>query len=125
MNFSYHNGRHTLMGGVNSLSGIYFMHGAAAPAGNLRINTTTRELEVYTGTQWQRVPNQSLHVDLTPDANEALDWAIQQVRQEREAQRLAETNSSVKLALDAVSTARQQLSVILTLAKSEQENNHV
>lgn len=125
MNFTYVNGRHTLMGGVNSLSGMYFMPGSASPAGNLRVNTTTRELEVYTGTQWQRVPDQSLHVDLTPDANEALDWAIQQVRQEREAQRLAETNSSVKLALDAVSTAKQQLSVILTLAKSDQENRHV
>lgn len=125
MNFSYVNGRHTLMGGVNSLSGVYFMHGAAAPAGNLRINTTTRELEVYTGTQWQRVPNQSLHVDLTPDANEALDWAIRQVRQEREAQQLARTNPSVRSALEAVKSAQEHLSIIITLSKSEEENNHV
>lgn len=128
MNISYGNGRHLVTGGMNGmnpLSGIYFMHGWPAPAGNLRVNTTTRELEVYTGTQWQKVPSQTLHLDLTSDANEALDWAIQKVREEREAQRLAQTNPSVRSALEAVKSAQEHLSVIITLSKSEEENRHV
>lgn len=106
-------------GSYDSFSSLYFNGNTEQPVGTLRVNPSTRNLQVYTGSNWQDVQKQFVHVDLTPTANEALDWAIQQVKLEREAQKLAEKNNSVKLALDALKTAQQNLSVITILAQSE------
>lgn len=119
-------GRHVVVSGFQDpFSSLYFNGGTEHPVGAMRVNPSTRNLQVYTGANWQDVQKQYVNVDLTPVANEALDWAIRQVKLEREAQKLAEKNNSVKLALDALEQARQNLSVITTLAQSEEENRHV
>jgi hypothetical protein len=62
---------------------------------------------------------------MTHDANQAIDWAIQKMNLEKEARQLAETNDSVKSALDNLNNAQEQLDIILTLIKNDDELKNV
>lgn len=82
--------------------------------GMVRVNGSS--VEVFDGSNWTVVSNQ-IHVGMSTDANDAISWAIKRMEEERTWEKLAESNSAVKIALDNLEEARRQLSITAQLAR--------
>lgn len=88
-------------------------------AGQVRYNGT--EFEVNDGTSWKTLASSYATIDLSGMANDALNWAMKKMVQEREAEGLAKTNQAVASALEEykaiIAIAEERLEVVMTLAK--------
>jgi hypothetical protein len=116
----YSSSPNLLVENYSPFNNIYF-YSTDGPSGNLRINPVTRVLEVFTGQNWTQVNGNVASLRLSADADMALDWAKTKMQEERKAKELAETNPSVKSALDTLHKAQEQLTIIMTLIKDNQE----
>ena len=83
--------------------------------GMLRINGS--EMEVFDGNGWQKIYANHANVGLSGPASSAIDWAIKKMEEEKEWRQLAEKNQAVKIALDNLEQARQQVDIIAKLAR--------
>lgn len=101
---------------MGSSSDPYFSMSAPS-AGMLRFNGDTRNFEVYNGSTWMTMNGTSASVSMTPDAEQAISWAIQKMAEEKAWKELAENNQAVKIALENLEQARQQLNITATLAR--------
>ena len=100
---------------VNNFSG-------AQGLGNMRFNTTTQIIEVYDGQMWQPFRMSDIDVSLTPDAVDAIGWVNQKRVEELAMEALASTNTAVKIALDNLKKAKEQLDVTIILSKEHNES---
>jgi hypothetical protein len=82
--------------------------------GMLRLNGSN--MEVFDGSYWKHVDT-TVSVGLSGVANSAIDWAIKRMEEERQWAELAKENKAVKIALDNLEQARQQLAVTAQLAR--------
>jgi hypothetical protein len=82
--------------------------------GMVRVNSS--RVEVFDGNSWIELSNQ-IHIGMNSESERAIDWAIKRMEEERAWTELAETNSAVKIALDNLEQARQQLKVTAQLAR--------
>jgi hypothetical protein len=97
----------------------YVSHNPSNPIqGMLRINGS--DMEVFDGTVWMKMYMNNADIGLSSAANSAIDWAIKKMTEEQEWQKLAESNKAVKIALDKLEEARQQLSITATLAREHE-----
>jgi len=85
--------------------------------GMVRVNGTT--LEVFDHA-WKPL-NDSLAVGLHGLAQDAIDWAIEKMKEEQAWKKLAENNSAVLIALDNLEEARRQLSITAELAREYEQ----
>lgn len=83
--------------------------------GMLRINGS--DMEVFDGNSWTKIYMTDANIGLNNTANSAIDWAIKKMAEEKEWAELAKSNDSVKIALENLEQARQQLTIIAKLAK--------
>jgi dipeptidase len=83
--------------------------------GMLRINGS--EMEVFDGSGWVKIYMSDANVGLSGPANSAIDWAIQKMEEEKEWEKLAESNQAVKIALEHLNKAREQLDITAKLAR--------
>lgn len=83
--------------------------------GMLRINGS--EMEVFDGSSWVRMFMGNADIGLNGSANAAIDWAIKKMNEEKKWQELSESNQAVKIALDNLEKARQQLDITAKLAR--------
>jgi hypothetical protein len=115
-----------MINSVNSSSRhMYATGGASLPyvssnmsnpcQGMLRINGT--EMEVFDGQVWVKVYSSSANVGLNNEAEQAIDWAIKHMKQEKEWYELATTNEAVRIALDQLEQARTRLELTAHLAR--------
>jgi hypothetical protein len=105
---------------MGSSSDPYFSMSAPS-SGMLRFNGDTRNFEVYNGSTWMTMNGTSASVSMTSDAEQAISWAIQKMAEEKEYENLAKTNQAVKIALDNLEQARQQLNITATLAREYEQ----
>ena len=100
---------------ANSSNSLPYIGSSSNPIqGMIRVNGST--VEVFDGGGWIGLSNQ-VYVGMTPDANDAISWAIKRMEEERAWEKLAESNSAVKIALDNLEEARRQLSITAHLAR--------
>ena len=85
--------------------------------GNMRYNTSSQRMEVFDGNNWQQLNMGSVSVGLNHEAESLLDWAREQRNQQLEWERLASENAAVKIAIENLNKAKEQLRVTATLAK--------
>jgi hypothetical protein len=95
---------------VNSYSG-------QQGVGNMRFNTSTQNMEVFDGNNWVMLNMSHATVGLTPDAESLLDWARKKRDEELAWESLAKDNQAVKIALDNLEKAKQQIKITATLAR--------
>ena len=95
---------------VNNYSG-------AQGVGNVRFNTTSQTMEVYDGNNWIQLQMSHATVGLNYEAESLLDWAARKRNEEQEFERLAKDNAAVRIAMENVEKAKQQLRITATLAK--------
>lgn len=115
---SFTNGSKYITAYVGSDNNPYFSMSAPS-SGMIRFNGDNRNFEVYDGTGWRMMSGSSASVGMNLDAEQAISWAITKMAEERELQQLAEKNAAVKIALENVEKAKQQLQVTSKLAKQD------
>jgi len=82
--------------------------------GMLRLNGSN--MEVFDGSYWKHLDT-SVSVGLTGAADSAISWAIKRMEEEQQWAELAKENKAVKIALEKLEQARQQLAVTAQLAR--------
>lgn len=117
--------------GINSSSRYIAVSGgmAASPyispgsvgAGMMRWNPNTNCMEVNDGNMWKTIDMGYATVELTPDAESLLEWARKKRGEEATLRALAEKNSAVKIALDNLEQAQQQLDITAHLAREYEQ----
>jgi hypothetical protein len=85
--------------------------------GNMRYNTSNQNMEVYDGNNWITINMDHANIGLNSEAELLLDWAREKRNQELAWQNLAKDNKAVKIALDNLEQARQQLDITAKLAR--------
>lgn len=89
-------------------------------AGNLRYNGSQARFETYDGQNWLPILGHDIIVGLNPEAESLLDWVRSKQQEEKEWQKLAETNQAVKIALDNLEQARCQVDITAKLAREHE-----
>ena len=83
--------------------------------GMMRINGT--EIEVFNGSSWQMLSTSYATVGLDQDTLDIVQWARKKRDEEMMWQSLAKENKAVKIALDNLEQARQQLDITAKLSR--------
>jgi len=97
-------------------SGMYY-NTSGMSAGMVRYYNNG--FQVYDGMTWLTIANNYASVGLTASANDAINWAIQKMQEDRELQELAKKHPSVKAAYESVQRAQEQLKTTIILSKDE------
>ena len=90
-------------------------------AGMMRYNGNSQNIEVYDGNVWIQMYGRNVDIQLSPDVQMVADWAKKRMAEEAEYGRLAQSNEAVKIALDNVRKAQQQLDITAKLVKDHNE----
>jgi dipeptidase len=109
-------GRYTTVSNGNASTYVNGYSGAQG-VGNMRFNTSNQSMEVFDGSNWIMLNMSYASVGLTPEAESLLDWARQKRDEELAWEQLAKENQAVKIALENLNKARQQLDVTAKLAR--------
>lgn len=75
--------------------------------------------QVYDGQTWLTISHNYASVGLTESANDAINWAMEKMQEDRELQELAKKHPSVKAAYESVQRAQEQLKTTIILSKDE------
>ena len=99
-----------------SMSFPYVPHNANNPIqGMLRLNG--QDIQTFDGSGWITVAASYANVSLDSDSLDLLQWARKKRDEELAWQSLAKDNKAVLIALDNLEYARQQLDIIVKLAR--------
>lgn len=79
-------------------------------SGNIRYNSSMSRMEIYDGTSWHGIPDNSLTISMSPDAEEAIEWAQKKMQEEKRIERLIEEHPAVK-------DAKEKLDILIALHK--------
>ena len=115
------NGRYMNVIGSGTSNYINGYSGAQS-VGNLRFNTSNQTMEVYDGMAWIALSMGSAAIGLNREAEELLDWSRKKRDEEINLSALAETHPAVKIALDNLAKAKEQLDVTIILIKEHNES---
>lgn len=85
--------------------------------GDVRYNTSMQRLEVYDGNMWIELGTSHASIGLTPDAENALDWAIRKRNEEMALEAKAKDNPAIADLLNQRKTIDEQIKVIEILTK--------
>jgi hypothetical protein len=109
-------GRYMQVSGGNASTYINGNSGAQG-VGNMRYNTSSQQMEVFDGSNWIMINMDYTSVGLNGEAESLLDWAKQKRNEELAWESLAKDNQAVKIALENLNKARQQLDITAKLAR--------
>lgn len=110
----YSHGGETASTYVNNYSGLQGV-------GNMRFNTVAQAIEVYDGNNWIQLGMSVATVGLNREAESLLDWARKKRDEELAWDSLAKDNQAVKIALENLNKAKQQLDVTAKLAREYEQ----
>ena len=113
-------GRYITVSGGNSSTYVNGYSGAQG-VGNMRFNTSTQNMEVFDGSSWITLNMDYASVGLNGDAESLLDWAREKRNEELAWKTLAKDNKAVKIALDNLEQAKQQLDITAKLAREYEQ----
>lgn len=97
-------------------SNLYISPGSQS-AGIMRYNTNMNNVEVYDGQVWKELSNGFASVALTTEAEALLDWACKKRDEEMKLEALARNHPAIKIALENLERAKQQLDATIILSK--------
>jgi hypothetical protein len=108
----------TVSGG--SPSTTYISPGSVG-SGMMRYNGNMNCVEINDGNMWKAMDMSYATISLTGEAESILMWARQKRAEEWEMAALAETHPAVKIALENLNKAEQQLKATVILSKEYDE----
>lgn len=99
-----------------SSSSVYISPGSVG-AGMLRYNSNTNGIEINDGNVWRAMATSHASVGLTPETEMLLEWAQQKRNEELALKALAEKNEAVRIAVENLNKAQEQLQITAHLAR--------
>ena len=104
-------------------SNMPYINMNAPSSGMVRYNGNTKNLEVFDGSSnvWLQMYGQNADIQLSGDVLLTVNWAKKKIAEETEWEKLAETNDAVKIALENMKKAKQQLDITAKLVKEHNE----
>lgn len=95
----------------------------APSSGMMRYNGNNQCMEVYDGSSnvWLQIAGKTVDINVNGAAVAAIEWATKRMTEESEWEKLAVTNEAVKIALENMKKARQQLDITAKLVKEHNE----
>ena len=95
----------------------------APSSGMMRWNGNNNSIEVFDGSTnlWQQMYGKTADIQLSPQIQAVMNWANQKMTEESEWEKLATTNDAVKIALENMKKAKQQLDITAKLVKDHNE----
>lgn len=91
-------------------------------SGMMRYNGNTSSVEIYDGSYWQQIHTMQ-DINLTPQANEILDWAKKKMQEEQHRTLLASTHPAVAVALENLKRAEEQLQTTIHLSTNHEKTS--
>ena len=88
--------------------------------GDVRYNTQMQRLEVYDGQMWLEINTSHASIGLTPEAEMALDWAINKKREDAMLEQKARNNPAIADLLKERQKIEDQIKVIEILTRDNQ-----
>jgi hypothetical protein len=99
-----------------SPSSTYISAGSVG-SGIMRYNGNMNCIEVNDGSIWKQLESSYATVGLTPEAESILQWARQKRNEEIEMTALGKTHPAVKIAVENLNKAEQQLKATVILSR--------
>jgi hypothetical protein len=99
-----------------SSSSVYISPGSVG-AGMVRYNGNTNCIEINDGNVWRTMITSHASVGLTPETEMLLEWAQQKRNEELALKALAEKNEAVRIAVENLNKAQEQLQITAHLAR--------
>ena len=95
----------------------------APSSGMMRWNGNNNSIEVFDGSTnlWQPMYGKTADIQLSPQIQAVMNWANLKIAEESEWEKLAKTNDAVKIALENMKKAKQQLDITAKLVKDHNE----
>ena len=95
----------------------------APSSGMMRWNGNNNCIEVFDGSMnlWQQMHGKTADIQLGGDIIVTVEWAKKRMAEELEWEKLATTNDAVKIALENMKKAKQQLDITAKLVKDHNE----
>jgi len=95
----------------------------APSSGMMRWNGNNNSIEVFDGSTnlWQQMYGKTADIQLSPQIQAVISWAHLKMAEESEWEKLATTNDAVKIALENMKKAKQQLDITAKLVKEHNE----
>ena len=95
----------------------------APSSGMMRWNGNNNSIEVFDGSTnlWQQMYGKTVDIQLSPQIEVVMNWANLKMAEESEWEKLATTNDAVKIALENMKKAKQQLDITAKLVKDHNE----
>ena len=95
----------------------------APSSGMMRWNGNNNSIEVFDGSTnlWQQMYGKTADIQLSPQIQAVINWANLKMAEESEWEKLAKTNDAVKIALENMKKAKQQLDITAKLVKDHNE----
>ncbi len=95
----------------------------APSSGMMRWNGNSNCIEVFDGSMnlWQQMHGKTADIQLGSDIVVTVEWAKKKMAEELEWEKLAKTNDAVKIALENMKKAKQQLDITAKLVKDHNE----
>ena len=95
----------------------------APSSGMMRWNGNNKSIEVFDGSTnlWQQMYGKTADIQLSGDLTVTVEWAKKKMAEESEWEKLATTNDAVKIALENMKKAKQQLDITAKLVKDHNE----
>jgi hypothetical protein len=96
----------------------------APSSGMMRWNGNNNCIEVFDGSMnlWQQMYGKTADIQISGDVLLTVNWAKKKIAEEMEWEKLAETNDAVKIALENMKKAKQQLDITAKLVKEHNES---
>ena len=128
--------KNNMIKGINS-GGRYITVTGGSPAttyvnnysgqgvGNMRYNTSSQQMEVYDGSTWQMLTMNYATVDLTFDAQQALDWVQQQRAKELKRTELIKKNPALQKAYEAIQRAEANFDILEKFVENDNDAGQV
>ena len=113
-------GRYTMVNGGFPASTYVNAYSGSHGVGNVRFNTGTQNLEVFDGNSWIQINSSHANIGLTPDAENALDWAIKKRKEEDDLMRLAESDPTIADLVNQKKDIENKIEVVKILKRNEQ-----
>ena len=88
--------------------------------GMIRINGV--DMQVFDGSTWTTMNTSYASLTFSPTYQAVLYWAMQKMQEEKEIINSAEKHPAIRIALDNLAKAKQQLDVTIILSKEQNDS---
>ncbi len=89
--------------------------------GNMRFNTTSQQIEVYDGNNWQQLNMAYASVDLSMDAQQLLEWARKERNRQLDREAKMKTNPALRKAWEAIQRAEENFELIYKFVEHDSD----